>query len=76
MRKHFKERAEIVLNNTDKFKSIALKSDFINDLSNFKYKGMCLVYFIDIENQLYIIDSEHKDWMGMVRDYKLKKILE
>ena len=48
----------------------------IDDLSNFKYKGMCLVYFIDIESQLYIIDSEHKDWMGIVRDYKLKKILE
>ena len=36
-----------------------------------------LVYFIDDgKNQLYIIDSEHNDCVGIIRDYKLKKILE
>jgi hypothetical protein len=48
----------------------------IDDLSNFKYKGMTLVYFTDGKNQLYIIDSDHKDYMGIIRDYKLKNILE
>ncbi len=52
-KKHFKEIAEIVLNNTDKFKSIALKSDFINDLSN---------YFIEVNpnfNRDKFIDACH-----------------
>jgi len=52
-KKHFKEIAEILLNNTDKFKSIALKSDFINDLSN---------YFIEVNpnfNRDKFIDACH-----------------
>ena len=52
-KKHFKEIAEIVLNNTDKFKSIALKSDFINDLSD---------YFIEVNpnfNRDKFIDACH-----------------
>jgi hypothetical protein len=52
-KKHFKEIAEIVLNNTDKFKSIAFKSDFINDLSD---------YFIEVNpnfNRDKFIDACH-----------------
>ena len=52
-KKHFKEIAEIVLNNTDKFKSIALKYDFINDLSD---------YFIEVNpnfNRDKFIDACH-----------------
>ena len=63
-KKHFKEIAEIVLNNTDKFKSIALKSDFINDLSN---------YFIEVNpnfNRDKFIDACHN------QQSKWKKSLE
>ena len=63
-KKHFKEIAEILLNNTDKFKSIALKSDFINDLSN---------YFIEVNpnfNRDKFIDACHNS------QSKWKKSLE
>jgi len=48
----------------------------INNLSNFRLNGITLVYFYDISNQLYILDSKHKDCIQIVRDYKLKNLLK
>jgi hypothetical protein len=38
--------------------------------------GIVLVYSNSVTEQLYILDSEHKDCIQIVRDYKLKNILK
>lgn len=48
----------------------------INNLSNFRLNGISLVYFYDVSEQLYILDSKHKDCIQIVRDYKLENILK
>jgi len=48
----------------------------LSDLTTFRINGIILVYFYDISEQLYILDSEHKDCIQIVRDYKLKNILK
>lgn len=48
----------------------------LNDLTNFRINGIILVYFYDVSEQLYILDSKHKDCVQIVRYYKLKNILK
>jgi hypothetical protein len=47
----------------------------INSLGNFRINGITLVYFISATEQIYIMDSDHKDCLPIIRDYKLKQIL-
>ncbi len=47
----------------------------INDLSNFNRNGLTLIYYMGLGVQLYIIDSEHKDFKGLVRDYLISDII-
>jgi len=48
----------------------------LNDLTTLRINGVILVSFYNLSNQLYILDSEHKDCIQIVRDYKLKNILK
>jgi len=47
----------------------------INDLTNLLIDGIILVYSNSVTEQIYILDSEHKGCVQIMRDYKLKNIL-
>jgi hypothetical protein len=47
----------------------------LNNLTNFRINGIILVYSNSVTEQIYILDSEHKGCVQIMRDYKLKNIL-
>ena len=47
----------------------------INSLINFRITGINFVYLSKNKEQLYILDSNHDECLHIMRDYKLKKIL-
>jgi hypothetical protein len=51
------------------------KLPIINDLTNLLIDGIILVYSNSVTEQIYILDSEHKGCVQIMRDYKLKNIL-
>lgn len=51
------------------------KLPIIDDLSHFNRNGLTLIYYMGMGVQLYIIDSELKDFKGLVRDYLITDIL-
>lgn len=48
----------------------------INSMENARLSGIMLVYSNSVTEQIYILDSEHKGCVQIMRDYKLKNILK
>jgi hypothetical protein len=48
----------------------------INSMENARLSGIMLVYSNNVTEQIYILDSEHKGCVQIMRDYKLKNILK
>jgi hypothetical protein len=47
----------------------------INSTENARLSGIMLVYSNSITEQLYVLDSEHECCTQIMRDYKIKNIL-
>ena len=55
-----------------------IKKEFplINDISNFKESGSYFVYYEVLSKiQYYIINSQHEEFIDIVRDFQINKII-
>lgn len=56
-----------------------IKKEFplINDISNFKESGSYFVYYdVLSKTQYYIINSQHEEFIDIVRDFQINKIIQ
>lgn len=48
----------------------------INSMTNARLNGIILVYSNTATEQLYVLDTEHKSCIRIVREFKLKNLLK